>query len=222
VIPKILHRCAFGAVPEKYERFWAEWGELHPDWTLMDWNGPLIRDDWELGHQFLNVRSFSELADLVSIEVVWKYGGVYVDWDTEPLRPLDPITAAHDCFFGSEGGVWFSHGIFGATANHPAIGACMEAMATVTWDKDPNETTGPHLLTRVCRGRPDVDLLSKDLFYPINSDQYGPYTNATGEELAAKFPNAYTVHHWAHSWKDFKSGRMSAYNTDTLEGVLDV
>ena len=220
MIPKILHRCAFGTVPEKFDRFWAEWGELHPDWELMSWSGPLVADEWELGHQFERVHAFSELADLVSAEVVWKFGGVYVDWDTEPLKALDPIVEAHGCWFGSEGAHWFSHGVYGATVEHPAMRAVVDAMARVDFDRDPNETTGPHLLTQVLGGRPDVMLLPKDLFYPVDVNDQAEQEGKSREEIAARFPEAYTTHHWAHSWKDHKSGRMSAYNLEKLADVV--
>lgn len=220
MIPKILHRCAFGSVPDKFEGFWQEWGEMHPDWQLMSWEGPLRPSEWRLGHQFTRVHSFSELADMVSAEVVWKYGGVYVDWDTQCLKPLDPLLDIADCWFGSEGGSWLSHGIFAATAEHPAMDAVVEAMAAVEFTKDPNETTGPHLLTRVLSGQ--VHVPPKDWFYPINVDDYAPWSGASGPDIAHHFPQAYTIHHWAHSWKDHKSGRMSAYNSQTLEDMLDV
>jgi hypothetical protein len=40
------------------------------------------------------------------------------------------------------------------------------------------------------------------------------------ENIAARFHEAYTTHHWALSWKDYKSGRMSAYNSEVLADVV--
>jgi mannosyltransferase OCH1-like enzyme len=220
VIPKILHRVALGTVPEKLDQFWDEWAELHPDWELMSWTGPLIVGEWELGHQFTRAKAFSEIGDMLSAEVVWRYGGVYVDWDMQPLKSLDSFVEGREAFYGSEGGGWYSHAIFGASKNHASVRALVDGMMDVNFDLPPNQSTGPHLYTKILKTRADAPLVDKEVFYPVNVDQQQWQAGLTRVEIASHFPESYTTHHWAHSWKNFTEGDMSIYNQQTLEEMV--
>lgn len=219
MIPKKLHRVAIGSVPEQFENYWNEWKELHPGWTFYSWESPIDPNQWQLGYRFSSIKSFSQLADFISLEAVYKHGGVYVDWDTQALKAIDPLLNETDCWFGSEDDRHFSHGIFGSIAGHPAIEACIKELESTSLDGEPNNTSGPGMLTKVLGVREDVTKLPKNYFYPISGSLYVEYAQINKELMIKKFPNSYTIHHWAHSWKEH-GNRMSTYNTENLKDVL--
>jgi mannosyltransferase OCH1-like enzyme len=193
VIPKILHRVVPAEVPERYEKFWVGFQELHPGWEFRTWQDSLDPDDWELGFLFKRCTAGAQLAGLVRLEVIWRYGGVYVDMDMEPLKPLDPLLG-HQCWFGTEDGVILTDAVFGAVQGHAGIRACIDRFLDGFWHPNPS-MTGPRHTTAVLSGRPDVTVLPKDAFFP--------YIWTEPERAGEDFPDSFAVHRWNHSWKDW-------------------
>lgn len=103
MIPRILHRVVPEHTTADVETFWQRFREMHPTWELRTWRDPLNSEEFELGHLFGRCRRGAELADVVRLEVLHRYGGIYVDSDCEPWRPLDPLLH-HSFFIGTENG----------------------------------------------------------------------------------------------------------------------
>ena len=192
MIPKILHRVVPEDVPERFEAFWQAWCEMHPTWQTFTWQDPLDPCDWELGSLFERCTAGAQLAGLVRIEAVWRLGGVYVDMDMEPVRPIDDLLE-NELFICTQGGGILTDAMFGATAGHKGLRACMDVLGD-WWSPDPHDT-GPSLTTRVLTGRDDVTVLPTEAFYPYlwHEDERSP---AAG---------TYAIHRWNHSWKDWQA-----------------
>lgn len=191
MIPKIMHRVVPEDVPDRFEDFWVRWQQMHPDWTFHTWQDPLDPADWELGHLFAKCTAGAQVAGLVRLEVVWRLGGVYVDMDMEPVRPIDELLN-HQCFFGTEGAGVLTDAMFGAERCHPGIEACVDTLAAGWWSPNPSET-GPLLTTRILFGRPDVTVLPQEAFYPY----------LWHEPARDPGPGTYAIHRWNHSWKEW-------------------
>ena len=200
MVPRQLHRILVGGYdpgPES-ERWWTRFATLHPNWELHTWNDP-DPSDWELGHLFSSCRTGAQLADLMRVELLWKHGGVYVDTDVEPLRPLDPLLD-HDIFLGTEDGRVVSNSIIGSVSGHAALRAVMDRLLEyqeLPGELGPNETTGPEMWTRVLAARDDVLILPRVCFYP-----YNPKIGIERPNDGLWDTNAYCVHHWAGTWVD--------------------
>src|SRR6478609_278800 len=41
-------------------------------------------------------------SDILRYELVWRYGGIYVDSDMEPLRPIGELLNGVNAFYGDE------------------------------------------------------------------------------------------------------------------------
>ena len=197
MIPKIIHRCVPVDVPERYAEFWAGFHRLHPEWEFHTWQDPLDPDEWELGFLFDRCTAGAQLAGLIRLEVIWRYGGVYVDMDMEPLKPLDALLG-HECWFGTEDGVILTDAVFVAVQGHAGIRACIDRFLDGFWHPNPS-MTGPRHTTAVLSGRPDVTVLPKDAFFP--------YIWTEPERAGEEFPNSYAVHRWNHSWKDWNNAK---------------
>jgi mannosyltransferase OCH1-like enzyme len=195
VIPRIFHRVVPEVVPEPFEQFWQTFQELHPGWQFYTWQDPLNQADWETGFLFDRCTAGAQLAGLVRLEVVWRYGGFYVDMDTEPLQSFEPLRDA-ECVFGTEGNGVLTDAIFGAHQRHRGIRACIDRFVDGFWHPSPS-VTGPLLTTAVLGGRPDVTVLPQESFYP--------YLWTEPERAAEDFPNSYAVHRWNHSWENWEA-----------------
>jgi mannosyltransferase OCH1-like enzyme len=192
MIPSVVHRIAIGPVPDKYEEYWQRWQELHPEWTFKTWTEPFNPDEWETGQFFAEASCASQMSDFLRYEIVWREGGIYTDWDVEPYKRFDRFLE-HPFFIGTEDNAHLSPGLFGAEPGHPATRACIDSHLARQWTTNPS-TTGPLTATRVLRGRADVTVVPRELFYPYHYTQM--YL------AGARFPDAYSAHHWGYSWSE--------------------
>jgi mannosyltransferase OCH1-like enzyme len=172
---------------------------MHPGWTFMSWEDPLDYSQFETSKYFDSCRSRAAIADLVRLEVLYQFGGFYIDWDCEPIRPLDPLRH-YELIVGTEDGYHLSSGVIGSEARHPAIRSLLDNLEI---DERPllevglNVATGPMLLTQTLSGHGSgVTIAPPELFYPY---AFGT-TPERDEEICTPF--TYLIHHWAHSWND--------------------
>lgn len=195
-IPAILHRVAIGPVPADSERFWAKFAALHPTWELRSHADPFDMKEWPLtSWAWPFVTHPAQQADLMRLEALWRDGGIYVDWDIEPYRPLDNLLSL-ECFAAWAELNKVANGVMGARPNHPAIAEALGvALQRFVQDRNHIMASGPDTVTDVFRKRSDVLLLSPDSFYsqPISK---------RGEKMPdfSDRPWAYGIHHMHASW----------------------
>lgn len=163
MIPKVIHRIWLeDPMPPAFRRFGEQWQTLHPEWHVIDWTDPadlptlhnqglydeaesIYPDDW---------KRFQ--ADLVRLELLHRYGGVYVDTDVEPLKPIDPL-AGLACFAGRSpqhigGHHPITNAVIGSQPNNAWIAMCVLTIpqAVNRYRHRPlAQSVGPWHLTRV-------------------------------------------------------------------------
>src|SRR5665647_30559 len=101
-IPKIIHQIWIGtSVPPEFERFQASCKRYHPDWEYRLWTQndipSLHMRNENLVHKSRNP---GEISDLMRYEILYRYGGVYLDFDCECLQPLDALHYLYDFYIG--------------------------------------------------------------------------------------------------------------------------
>jgi mannosyltransferase OCH1-like enzyme len=96
-IPKIIHQSWKDTnLPPRFEKWRKQWLKMHPDYTFMFWtdedNRKLVMEHypWLLTIYDAFPKPIMR-ADLARILYMHKFGGVYVDLDFEPLRPIDSL-----------------------------------------------------------------------------------------------------------------------------------
>lgn len=199
-IPRILHTFWGGEeMPEEYQRYWEQWYELHPDWEFRHWTPELIP---ELRHQELydHPESWSRKSnpwqwrsDLVRYEILYDQGGLYVDMDLEPLRPVDELLRGAWAVLGREDQKYAANGFLASVPGSDFLAdilSGLEERAREMWDHRVNRSIGPHYVTDVLRRHPEVRVLPSEYLYPYHWSEL----NREGEDFAAQ--GAYTVHHW--------------------------
>lgn len=201
-IPKILHRCVPADVPDPYAGWWQRWLDLHPEWeTRTHVNHERPEDFPETSPLWPLCSSGAMVADLARVEAVYREGGVYVDWDFEPFRPIDPLLddvadLGLDSFFGSEDGHWLANAIFGAVPRSPIIRELLDALLVADLSEAPNVATGPHLLTRLFGHRRDeIFQVPSDMFFPLKFHE----RERKGEDFSQS--GAFAVHWWSWTWR---------------------
>ena len=101
-----------------------------------------------------------ERSDILRLELVHRFGGVYVDTDVECLRPIDPLLEGVTFFVERLNSGRLTHPIMGAVPEHPLLGRAIREMkpsAFLGYDK---HASGPDYVASGRRRRPGRDDLS--------------------------------------------------------------
>jgi len=201
-IPRVIHQIWLGPspLPEQDAVFVETWKRLHPAWEHRLWTEDNLPADVrpEVRER---LRVPAERSDLLRLELVARYGGVYVDTDFEALRPLDPLLEDVELFAaylrddfedGSDQPARINNAIFGAIAHHPVLlKALAEARPSACYGLD-KHGVGPMFLDRMLRNT-DATIFDRHLFYPWTYEREG----------------AVAFHHQARTWKDAEGMRRS-------------
>lgn len=165
-IPAILHRVVPESTPQVAEDWWAEFGRLHPDWRLMTHRDPLDPAEWPLtSPHWRKVANGVQLADLVRLEALLRFGGVYVDMDVQPFRSFEPLRGA-EVFAAWEDERTIPNAIMGSRPDHPIIRECLK-LAVARMHKGIWEA-GPGVTTEVFKRHPEVLLLPPGSLYAVH------------------------------------------------------
>ena len=200
MIPRRIHRIWLGGpMPPEVAEYGQRWKELHPGWqvrTWRDWDLPALR------HQvcFDLATTPAASADIARLELLQRFGGLYVDTDAEPLRPFDPLLEESTCFLGREDDRWIATGVIGATPHHPFVNRLLDRLGRSVLSNPgapPNEVSGPKFVTAVYAELPVSERAHVTVYPPA---YFYPYHFSEPDRASGPFPDAYAVHHWSHSW----------------------
>lgn len=104
-IPRIVHQIWLGSpLPKKYQEWVSSWMNLH-GWEYKLWTNEDVKD-MVLYNQDLYDRSsnYGEKSDILRLEILHRYGGIYVDVDYECLSQefFDEMHKHYDFYMGFE------------------------------------------------------------------------------------------------------------------------
>ncbi|HEX2978585.1 MAG TPA: glycosyltransferase [Candidatus Babeliales bacterium] len=215
-IPPIIHIIWLGSnLPEKYSKWVNSWKAHHPDWQIILWNDELVKNI-NLFNQDLYDRAtnFGEKSDILRCELLFQFGGLYVDTDFECLKPFDELHKYCDFFAGmipvdafsvndDGSGVLLGSALMGSIPGHPFMETMLHNMQRFKNEPGIVTRTGPWLLTRsFFEYAPEDQLISvifpPTYFYPINS----PYIQQAGKGYSHNYikNETYAIHWWEASW----------------------
>lgn len=173
-IPKIIHQIWLGPnlPPSYFYDFQAKWKELHPGWEYKLWNEESLEklhlDNWDLVEKS---RNWAEKSDIIRGELLYRFGGVYIDDDYEPTHCFDDLHEKYDFYAGMEpphkiattnNRVWAGISIIAARPGHPII---------QNWK------------LRIRNGWDDVDMRYSSQVERVINHTYFPFTHAVMQEI---------------------------------------
>jgi mannosyltransferase OCH1-like enzyme len=203
-IPKIIHAIWVGSgLPERYARNLRRWQVLHPDWILHIWFDKDL--NW-LENQNLYGAAPSIVAsdaigqfrsDVARYEVLRKYGGLYVDCDTYPLRPVDSALNGLSDFAAAEDEQWVGNTYLACTPGHPAMTELVDGLrhnvkAFRHHTRRASPLSGPRYLTPIWR-RHQCYVAPTHQWFPVS--YHDAKAGRSREEFDA---DVYAVHEWNH------------------------
>jgi len=195
--------------------------QVHKDWTYMLWtdenisqvhgNGSLVNQVWFDRFQ----SSKNLLSDISRFEILLAFGGVYVDVDTECLRPFEGFhDRNHECWAGREMEVntfaEFKVGLLNSANMGCVRGSrVMEEMVRnlkfTDWSKMAWISAGPYYFTRITQQlNLSVQVMPYNAFYPYHHTTHMITELARPEERVNLIASGvYAIHHWGTSHSNY-------------------
>ena len=226
-IPKILHYCWFGEnpMPPLYQKYIESWKKFCPDYEIREWNENNydVTQNTYMYDAYRN-KKWAFVADYVRMDVIYRYGGVYLDVDVELLKPIDRFLNDTG-FCGVEAPGYPSLGlVFGAIAGHELILMLRDMYDSISFiNNDGTLNMTPNTIYQVKLFRNlgltsenkiqrvyDMTVYPTDVFCPM-------HPNLVIECLTEK---SHAVHHFGWSWGNEKAVRDKLAKVKGIQNML--
>lgn len=130
-IEKIIHIIWLGSkLPDKYNVFVDSWRKNHESWEVILWDDSRVENfDIKNKKLYNSANNFGIKSDLLRLEILYQYGGVYVDTDLFSIKPLDDLIGL-DLFVGLEyeSNLLINNAIIGSCKRNPIIGKMLDEL----------------------------------------------------------------------------------------------
>ena len=206
MIPKVIHYCWVGdaPLPAKQRACIASWKRVMPDAEIREWN--------ETNYDFhknaymdeaYRAKKWGFVPDYARLDIIYRYGGIYLDTDVEMLKPLDPLLDAPFCGFESKSFVALGL-IFAAEPGNATVKALRDAydgLHFVNPDGTLSQKPSPQIQTEQLRAmglKDDDGTIQSVGGFRVYPKEYFAPKSLDGECHVTK--NSYCIHHYEASW----------------------
>lgn len=127
-IPRILHGFWFSGAekPKQYQQCFESWSKFCPSYEIREWTTtnydttkhPFLRKAVELG-------AWAFASDYARLDVLYHYGGFYLDMDVELIKPLDDLLH-NSVVCGFSNSMTINLAVLGAKPHHPLVRKLLE------------------------------------------------------------------------------------------------
>jgi mannosyltransferase OCH1-like enzyme len=201
-IPRVIHHVWVGSpLPDHLAGHVASWRRHHPGWEHILWRDADLgwlrhKDEFARASSTVPPDAVGQLrADIARYEILERHGGLYVDCDTEALRPVDDALAGVDAWAAAEDTHWIGNTYLAAMPGHPVMAALVDGLAASIRRQHghrPNRMTGPRYLTPIWRAH-GCTVGPTARWFPYS------YRHVKAGAIPTDWGDAYAVHHWQHT-----------------------
>ncbi|HPC72133.1 MAG TPA: glycosyltransferase [Treponema sp.] len=210
-IPKVIHQIWLGSpVPDIYSDFIKSWKHYNKDWEYILWDDNKIKKLGLKNKVAYNLSpSYGIKSDIARYEILYRFGGIYVDTDFECLKNFEPIINGCSFFAGHSNGnkINIINAIIGSHSGNDFFEVILEYIKKPLLSTDGMKVinySGPGLFTELF-----IQFLQKDkntvLFPSLYFYPYPNYDLAKKldiETIKRVYPSqeSYAIHYWEASW----------------------
>jgi mannosyltransferase OCH1-like enzyme len=189
LIPHIFHHVWVGPdpLPEEFLRFRRSWQDLHPGWEMRLWDEENLPTDFRRREIYDRLRIPAERSDMIRLEILQRFGGVYIDTDFECRRQITPLLDGVEFFAAFLKPDRVNNAILGSIPDHPLLDVAIRSLRPPDFHGLDKRGTGSLFVDRLLKEHPArTTIFPRELFYPA--------TDAECEQ-------AYAIHHYSRTWK---------------------
>lgn len=217
MIPKIIHYFWFGhgELPKTEKMCIESWKKFCPDYEIIRWdesNYDITKNEYM--KEAYSAGKWGFISDYARLDILYQYGGFYLDTDVELLRSLDDFRGK-SAFMGFENTSYVAPGLgMGAQVHHPFFLVLMQVYERQHFIKPNgmyNLITIPSIVTKLLVERGLVldnsyQELNEVTIYP--TEYFCPLDYDTG--ILNITENTYSIHHYSASWVPEEERRARA------------
>ena len=203
------------------------WYQQHPNWSYLTRSEETIPalHNQALYDHCLREGMYDAAADVARVEILYQYGGIYVDADTECLRPLDPALGGWPFFAVEEPSIeheyLVTNAFMGARPKSELLRQYITALSRLKpSDVRPNncaDLTGPGLLTRLLAS----SRAAATVLPPWYFDQTMSGEPVFGRETRDGTQDPYIRHHYSSTHAKWLIGRPEKLATRGYPGTAE-
>lgn len=222
-IPKTIHYCWFGGnpIPKQVQNYIETWRCNCPGYDFRCWtedNYDVHKNEYV--EEAYRARKWAFVSDFCRLDVLFHYGGVYLDTDIEMLKPITPFLKG-EAFLGFETNDTLSTAVIGAERGHYLIEEMLDSYKDEHFIVNGVENCTPNVirLTELCKSK---GLMTNGKKQNLQGVEVYPQVVFSPNALCqvwGKSPAAsVTVHHMDGSWRS-RSRENSVFGRGRTWGV---
>lgn len=153
-IPKIIHQIWLGDQSKRPSKLMKTWIDKNPTWEYKLWTEVEVNDlNLRCKKQFEENVHLAGKADILRYELLFNFGGFFIDADSECIRPLEDFLCDNITFAGYEHETarpgLIANGYLGSVPNNPLLNLIIDHISRIPNINisQPWLITGPTLLT---------------------------------------------------------------------------
>jgi hypothetical protein len=210
-IPRRIHFIWLGSpLPKRYAKNIETWKKFHPDWKFKVWTDKDVKP-FKLYNKaaFDAAKNYGEKSDIWRYEILYRYGGLYVDTDFECLKPFESFHHNIEFYAGIDHCpvAQVNNALIGSRPKHPILKSCIKNIQQGPGDSEFHRIlnqTGPihftYCFMNYVREHPkNVVALPVTVVFPYPSGQRGnPDLESVKKRWVKK--ESYALHYWDMSW----------------------
>lgn len=207
VIPKKIHYIWLGKkdIPDRLKKCIDSWKKYCPDYEIIRWD----EDNYDFsGNRYMketySAGAYGFVPDYARLDILYRYGGIYLDTDVEVVRSLDPLLN-QEAFCGVEKWQTINFGgCSGAAKGNRVIKRFLDAREDLSFindDGSENRNTCGFYDSRVAIDlgyRIDGTTQCIDGMNIYGYDYFHPYDYMSGK--LNRTENTYTIHWFNGGW----------------------
>lgn len=213
MIPKIIHYCWVGNSPKPESVLFCieSWKKYCPDYEIIEWN----ESNYDFTKntymkQAYEAKKWGFVPDYARLDIVYQYGGIYLDTDVEMIRNFDELLT-NQGFFGfedtGEGDYFVACGLgFGAEKGNPLVKKLRDyydGISFVNEDASLNLMPAPRHNALIFNKEGvimnnSLQVIEGNVFYP--AEYFCPKIFKTGKTKLTE--HTLSIHHFSASWMD--------------------
>jgi inositol phosphorylceramide mannosyltransferase catalytic subunit len=208
IVPKKIHQIWLGSkMPKKYEKWIDNLKKYNPDYEYCLWDEEkILKLDLINRKQFIDAKNYGVKSDIARYEILYKFGGIYLDTDFEPLKKFNKKLLTFPFIAGQlfDNNPQIANGFIIASKGSVILRLIINNLCCFPKNNlNANQIlnySGPFYLTRIIKKNlkkfKDIVILPSQYFYPWPnfsiSNKDSRYSYVTNKTIA--------IHHWHVSW----------------------
>ena len=206
-IPRNIHQIWIGPkkIPKKYKKWSETWKKYNPTWHYKLWTEKDINILSQKNKTlFYSINNIGFRSDILRYEILYKFGGIYIDTDFECIKKIPEDLRKFD--FVSSIGFDYSpiilNGFLMASRESNIMKKLLESINVPEFSLDPMSiinSSGPYELTKTFFLNFENNnslILPSNYCYPYPSFLINSLINKKSEIS----PESFALHHWEMSW----------------------